>query len=470
MNVGRGLLFALGASLALGACASAGTPASGPAAAPSGRQYAPGIQPKNTKFSQTAQLFLAQASSAGEDSARARGFYQQALDQAQQGIESDTTNAQHYLLAGSAHAGLGDFEEADRMWDRAEQLYPAYAEETDPAREAAWARAFNLGIAAYNAGNMSAAAEAWQQANQIYDKRPEAYINLAIIQTQEDQNDQAIATYRAALAALEREPLRTLTPEEQQERTESRATVQTALAQLLTETEQFAEAEAILRQIAQQDLTNVEAQANLASALARQNKNAEANAIYDRLLSQPNLGATELFNVGVGLFNAKAYARSAEAFRRVAELQPTNRDAWYNLVNALYAEKRNADIIAPATRLLEMDPLNENVSAILARAYNETKQTQRAQQMVDRLVKMPVYVDDLQLRNAQGKATLSGTVRGNQARAGSPVRLQVKFYGAQGEVGTQTVTVNAPAKDASARFEATLETPGAVTGYSYSVL
>jgi tetratricopeptide (TPR) repeat protein len=467
MKAGRGLLLALSASIALGACAPAagGGAASGPA--PSGK-YAPGTPPKNTKFSNSAQLLLAQAGGT-EDSAKAAGLYQQALAQAEQGIAADSTNPVHYFIAGSAYAGLGEFDKANDAWNRAEQIYPAYVEEIDPLRESAWANAFNAGITAYNAGDMQTAVREWTQANVIYNKRPEAYINLAIVQSQEDQTDAAIASYQAALAALDRTPARELSEEEKTERAESRTTVLNGLSQLLVDAERYAEAETILRQYLEQNPNDIAAQVSLGTVLAREGKTAEANAIYDRLLSSTDLDEAQIFNVGVGLFNAKDYTRAAQAFGRVTEMNPHNRDAWYNRVNALYADKKYTEVIPAATRLLEIDPANETAYIILARSYVETKQNAKANDAVRKMESVPVFVDDLQLRTAQGNATLSGNVVGNAARAGTSVTITVTFYGAQGQLGSQSATVNAPAKEQKAPFQVSLPTTGAVTGFSYTV-
>lgn len=466
MKAGRGLLLALSASVALGACApAAGGGAAGPA--PSGK-YATGTPPKNTKFSNSAQLLLAQAGGA-QDSARAAGLYQQALAQAEQGIAADSMNPVHYFIAGSAYVGLREYDKANDAWNRAEQLYPAYVEEIDPLRESAWAGAFNAGIAAYNADDLQTAVREWNQANEIYNKRPEAYINLAIVQSQEDQTDAAIASYQAALAALDRTPARELSEEEKAERAESRSTVLNGLAQMLVSADRFAEAETILRQYLAQNPNDISAQVSLGTVLAREGKTAEANAIYDRLLGSTDLEEAQVFNVGVGLFNAKDYTRAAQAFGRVTEINPRNRDAWYNRVNALYADKKYTDVIPSATRLLEIDPANESINIILARAYVETKQNAKANEAVRKMESLPVFVDDLQLRTAQGNATLSGSVVGNRAAAGTPVTVTVTFYGAQGTLGTQSATVNAPAKEQKAPFQVSLPTTSAVTGFSYTV-
>jgi len=455
MRFRSGMIFALGATLVLGGCAAGAGGAAGPTTSPTGKTYAPGTRPSESRFTGPANLFLAQQA------------FDRALESARQGIAADSANPQHYFIAGQALAGLGQFEEADQMFRRAEEIYPAYELEIEPAREAAWATAFNQGVEAYNAQNMEQAIQAWSNANRIYNVRPEAYLNLAVIYTQQNQYDQAIAAYREGLEAIERQPqTRPLTPEEVAERTTSRGTMIENLAQLLTFTERFADAETLYRQQLQEQPNDVGLQSNLAVALQRQGKEAEAQEIYNRLLGQQNLSGTDLFNIGVALFNGKNYTQAAQAFKRVTEVIGNSRDAWYNYANALYAGNEFGQLVPVAERLVALDPLNENSALILARAYREAKQNQQALQALQRNEEAPVHVDNLELRPGDNRTTVRGQVIGNKASAGTPIQLRFTFYSDTGaELGTETATVNAPAADATANFEVTFAQVAAAYKY-----
>jgi tetratricopeptide (TPR) repeat protein len=460
IRVRGGLVLAVAAGLALGGCAAGATAGGGPAISPvTGEAYAPGTPPRESRFTGAATLFLAQEQ------------YEQALAQAQQGIEAEPGNPRHFFLAGSAHAGLGNVDQALEMWRRAEEIYPAYELEIEPAREGAWAEAFNEGVRAYNAGDMAGAIAAWTRANRIYNARPEAFLNLAVIHTQQSEYDRAIEVYREGIASVERLPAtRMLTEEEQEERAESRVTMVENLAQLLTYTERHADAEQLYRQQLTRDPNNIQLQANLAAAIAQQGRQDEAAQIYTRLLGQPGLGSTDLFGIGVALFNAQDFTRAAEAFRRVTEAQPNSRDAWYNYANALYAGQQFQPLVAAAQRLVELDPLHENSALILAQAYRETNQSQLALQALQRNQQVPIHLEDLQLRPTEGRNVVRGRAVGNQAAPGTPVQIRFTFFADATQLGTQTVTVSAPAQGASANFEAVLENPRAATGYRYEVV
>jgi tetratricopeptide (TPR) repeat protein len=464
MRVRSGLILTLAAGL-LGGCAAA-TSSTGGTTAPAGataggKSYPPGTRPSESKFTTTAKLNIAQ------------GKFNEALQLAQQGIAADTVNPQHYFLAGQAYAGLGDYAAADSMYRIAERKYPAYEREIEPSREEAWAKAFNAGVEAYNAQKVDEAIKNWEQANLIYAGRPTAFQNLAALYTQQGKYEPAIAAYRAGLASLETKPqTRELTPEEVTEREESKVSMTENLAELLQFTEQYAESEKLFREQLAADSTNVGLQAKLAAAIAAQpNREAEAQAIYSKLIGRTDLKPEDVMSVGVALFNSKDYANAAKAFQRLTVARPNSRDAWYNYANALYASDQFQPLVAAGERLLQLDPLNEDAALILARSYKETGANDKALATLEKNDALPVKAKDLAMRIGAGKVTVNGTLVGNRAAAGTPVTLRFSFQDAAGTtLGTQEVTVNAPAKDATAPFTLTFENATAPVGYSYELV
>lgn len=456
MRFQRGTFLALAAAVAVGACAPAATTG------------APGA-PRETAQSRAATLYLAQAEAA--EGERQQELYGQALEESLRGVEGAPNNPQHYYLAGIAHAGLDDFEAADTMWERALELFPDYEADIAIAREQAWAQAFNQGVNAYNAGNLEEAVEQWERANEIFDRRPEAYFNLAAVHSQREQYDRAIEAFSASVDALEREPVRELTEEELEEREDSRINALQNLGNLQLFTEQFGEAEQTFRRLTELQPDNVQARSSLAAALARQGRQADAMQVYTELLEQPQLAEQDMMSVGVGLFQAQEYQRAADAFRRITQTQPNNRDAWYNYLNALYAQERWQDAIPVAEQLIELDPLNENAYLILLQAFRETRQQQRALGVAERNQAAPIHLDDLQMRFDNGRATLRGTASGNRAAPGTPVRLEFTFFGPGGQtLGTQAVTVDAPAQNATTPVEVSVAAETVPTGFRYRVM
>ena len=460
MRVRSGLVLTLAAGLVFGGCAAGTGGVAGPSVSPTGKTYPPGTRPTESRFTTPAKLYIAQ------------GQFQQALTEAQQGVAADSSNPQHYFLLGQAQAGLGDFAAADAAWKTAERLYPAYEIEVEPAREGAWAEAFNQGVTAYNAGNIQEATAAWEKANSIYSLRPEAYQNLAAVYTQASNYEQAIAAYRSALAAIDTVPAaRTLEPAEVADREEARGTIQENLAELLLFTDQHAEAEALYREQLAADSTNIALQGKLAAAIAAQGRTAEAQEIYNGLLGRTDLDAATLMEIGVVLFQQEDYARADDAFERVTQLRPNSRDGWYNRANALYAAEQWETLIPVAERLIQLDPLNYDASLILARAYRDAGQNQDALRELERMEATQIKLQKLETRQGAGRTTVRGEVIGNQAPAGSQVQLRFTFFDDAGtQLGTQTVTITAPAKDATVPFEAVLESDTPASGYRYELV
>jgi tetratricopeptide (TPR) repeat protein len=458
MNSLSGTMLVLAAALSLGGCAAAAAGGSG--AAP-GRGGAQANRPRETELSRRAEILLVQARA---DSA---------LLLAQQGLRTDSANALYHAIAGEARAALGDVAAADSSFRAALRLSPDYDEAVRGRRDTAWKRLYNQGIATYRGNDLDATIAAWEKANAVDpEAHHEAYMNLAVLYTGKGDYDRAVQAYRSALAVLDQPVTGTPTAEETKERTDARATIQDSLGEILLYTEKYADAERLYRERLAKDSANVTLRSQLAAAISAQpGREAEAAAMYDRLLSLRNLRTSDYHEIGVALFRAKNYPRAAEAFARVSAAWPNSREAWYNHANALYAGENWTALLPVAQRLVAVDPLYEDSWLILSRAQREAGQNAQALRALESIEAMPVKVKDLTARVAEGRTTVRATVVGNAAPAGTQLRLRFSFYGPGGEqLGAQTATVTAPAKDATAAFQVVLESPTAVSGYKYEVL
>ena len=352
-----GSAFVCAAAFLLGGCATVRAPV-GPVVSPTGFVYPLGTPPVASRFSQPAALYLTQ------------GLDARALERALLGIDSEPENPIHYLLAGLAHTRLAQYGEADAMFTKAQRIYPAYELDIAPEREAAWVELFNAGIATYADGDIEGTIEAWEQAEMMWDLRPDAALNLAIMFDRESRWDDAIGAYQRAIEGLERTIItRVLPQEERQDRQDMRIRSEESLTQLLLFTDRFAEAEPLLRRHLERDPTSIRVRGDLAAALHGSGQDTEAAAIYAGLLVETGLEARDLFNVGIALYRANDYIAAAEAFERLTRLQPNSRDAWFNYTNALFAAESWASLALVGDRLTEVDPLGENAGLIVARAH-----------------------------------------------------------------------------------------------------
>jgi tetratricopeptide (TPR) repeat protein len=397
------------------------------------------------------------------------GLADRALELALLGVEAEPGNPIHYMLAGLAHAELKEYGEAGEMFTVAQQLYPAYELDIEPEREAAWIELFNAGVAAYAEGDIEGTIEAWDQAGMMWNLRPDASLNLATLFNGEGRWDDAIWAYQRVVTGLERGPVtRVLTLEEIQTRENLRKSSEESLTQLLLFTERFAEAEPILRRQLEADSTNVEVRGDLAAALHGLGNDTEAAAIYAGLLSDTGLEARELFSVGIALYRANDFVAAADAFERLTRLQPDSRDAWFNYANSLFAAESWESLAAVGERLAEVDPLGEDSGLIAARAHLELGDEQAAVEGLNRTEAAPVHVEGLQLRPSDAETSLQGRVVGNTAEPGTSVYLRFTFFGADGFLGTEPLTVLAPAPGTRQRFEVTYA--GLATAYRYELV
>ena len=100
-----------------------------------------------------------------------------------------------------------------------------------------------------------------------------------------------------------------------------------------------------------------------------------------------------------------------------------------------------------------MDPLGENAGLIAARAHLELGDEQSAAAGLHRTESAPVHVEGLQLRPSGPDTSLQGRVVGNAAEPGTSVHLRFTFYGADGALGTEPLTVSAPPPGVRESFE-----------------
>ena len=413
MRMDRGLVLALGAAVVTAAgCASAGT-----AGSTGGTRAGASSLPQVACAGATASSYATAAQNALNRTLVVQGearqpFYTQALEQSRQGITAEPSNPYHYYLAGQANIGLGNLAAADSAYDRAVELCPEFATEVGTSREQAWAAAFQTGLEAYQAGDTARAIATWEGAAQFDDRRPDVFYNLAVVYGQRGDYNQSVANYQRALQALERAPA---------------------------------------------DSTTAETRANVLNGLLAS---------------------------GAQLFQQERYDQAAQVFTVLNQIDPNNRDAWYNHALALYKQERWQPLIPVATRLVQVDPLNYNAQIILFNAYkgiseaakarNDAAAERQHRDMALRTLEaadaLPIQVDGVQITNSAGSVRIAGQVTGAAARAGTPVQLEFTIYGPGGTLGTQVVTVSAPAKDQKANFELTVPTTTPATSYSYRLV
>ena len=468
MKVRFGVVLAMAAALVAGACASGSGGGGG------GEE---GIEPRTNEYTNSATLFIQQAQRAEEESV-AQDRYEQALDAAENGMEADSMNPQSYYQAGFALVMLDrDYDRADSLLSRAEELYPGYQEQIAPVRERAWVNLYNQALEPLNAGNTEEAIELFEQANQLYDDRPEAYLNLGSAYSRLGETEQAAQAFRDALEVI-REQSEELAqsdsvPQAELENVRRNEQIATQnLGRVLTQLGQDQEAVDVYSDYLERNPNDIQALSNLAVALTRVEMPDSAQAIYEGLLGRDDLTAQEYITVGVGLYQAEQFQQAADAFEAALDENPRSRDAAYNLAQAYFSAEMWEDAVEAARNVLELDPRNGNIYKLLARSMAEAGDQQAAGDVLEEYQALSFEVQGLQFQPSPGGgANVSGVLTNRNVTQGEPIILEFHFVADDGtEIGTERQTIPAPAVNGTRNFQAIFNAEETPTAYFYEVV
>lgn len=383
-------------------------------------------------------------------------------------------NPASWYYLGRIYLQRGDLYGADSALSRAEKMAPACAEDIDLYRRNAWVALIKGGNGFEEQKNLDSALVLYRQASTIYRKSPIPFYQAASVFNEQKATDSAIVYYGRAVQAGA-----TATDTTEQMIRNRSAFNRGAL---LLNAQKDAEAAATFEQYLKWVPNDIEAKRGLAGAYRRMGQTDKAQALEQEIVASggtvaapggaPGTGAgsADLMNVGVNLYNDKKYTEAAEAFGKVAEAEPYNRDALFNLTNTYLALKDGPKLLATAQRLAALEPMNENSLKLVGEGYKESKQVDEAVKVAEKVLALPVDVQVNDLTVSGTTATLSATATGRQAQtaAGKPIKpvpvaLTVEFLDAKGTVvASQDVQVPALAPGKTQELKATGEGAGIV--------
>lgn len=430
-----------------------------------------GINPRDTDNTRAAEDALDAAENAANE-AEARSHYQTAATAAQAAITEDSQNPLAHRLAAMAAMGLGEYEAASGHFDQAQELRPLYEFDFVGIREAAWIDLYQQATPHVQSGNYEAAAEYFEDANAIYQGRPEAMVTLSQIYAQLGEHDRAVENMDAALAFMESDEVAQMDSATVAGWQESVADLPLLRAQVLAASGRYEEAVGTYRELAAENPGDVELQRGLAAILMEMGNEAEATQIYNDMLTMDGLSSADLFSIGVGFYQSSDYEQAANAFRAAAEASVNDRDAIEMWARSLQLYENNADIPPVADRWIALDPNSQNAYLILARAQNENGDGAAAGATIGTFDALDVAVNDLQLRRfPSGGATVSGSLVNKKLSAGTSVSIRFTFYDDGGSpIGTVTESVSTGQTDMATVFEVQFDSAEQVGGYGYEIV
>ncbi len=474
MKIRYGLVLAMTLGLGLVGCASGGGGSGGGGLdAILAQGEGTGEPPRETPNTEAAEQALEAASEAEEDGddAQARMHYQQALTAANAAVAEDETNPLAHRLAGLAELGLENYEAAGRHFDRAIELRPVYEFQLVETRENAWIDLYQEATPFVQSGDYEGAVEYFENADAIYQGRPEAMITLGQIYAQLRQHDESVENIDAALAFRDTEMYSVVDSATQAGWDEQMEGLPLLKAQVLADGGRFEEAVVMYEDLSAQDPANVDLKRGHAAILMELDRQDEAFAIYDEMMNMPGLSPGDLFSIGVGFYQGSDYALAAQAFGRAAEVSVNDRDALEMWARSLQLGEMFAEVPPVAERWLELDPNSQNAWLILAQSANQSGDTETTQEAVQAVEALEASVQDLQMtRFGNGGASVTGSLINKSLDAGASVTMRFTFYDNSGSpIGTVTETVSVGDVDMAEIFQLQFDSTEQVGGYGYQL-
>jgi tetratricopeptide (TPR) repeat protein len=390
------------------------------------------------------------------------------------GIEADPTNPQSYLQAGESQHGLGNLDAATQMFARATEIYPRYTVEVEYFLEAAWIEAFNAGVEALSANRRPDALVAFQRANTIYQGRPESFVEAAALQVDDESRLQEVVDlYASASDAVFARRARG-DPDAQSVFDEWREYLEVALynrAHLLFTAERHAEAaEAYLLILEHfpEDLTVVPA---ALVSFGESGKVAEYIPVMEGLLSREGVTADTYMSLGAAFFGAEQMELASEAFKKLHEMFPQDRNALSNYALTLYLANKIEDLIVAGEKLLAMEPYDQTPYRFLVNAYASTGRDADANALLNRMAELPYDFAGVNFQPSATGGVFVGEVTNNSAAPNSAVNVRLHIISPDGTTtATDPIPVALGAQGSPATFEHPVTTSAVFLGYRYEVI
>lgn len=418
-------------------------------------------EPPRTKEVKDAEKFITTAQMTA-DTAEKRNRLEKALGHLEIAIGKDPANARVWLSAGQVYTGLGKLAQADSAFDKAEQLFPTFKEETLVFRSNAWAEAFEKGSALMAEGKNAEAIRYFELAETIQDDRPESKLNLGAIYATEGDADRAEKLFRSAIVAVDGPITAKLSAEDQAQWRRYAAIAQVNVADMIGrkgvmafQAEKFDDAVNHFREASKMNPASRDFYYNMAQSMF-------AQALHLDSMRERLVGAEKALRAKKDVAGAKLKADSIK-------------DVSAKLVT-LYTDMEPAVLTAR-----KMDPNNLDMFLLLLRSYRlrgdlstdaalKTEYLKRTDELFKQHQSLAASVNGVSFASGGSDVTVRGTLNNIKLAAATPVTIHVTLTSLTGAViGEQDVVVTAPAVGASVDFETKVKVAGDVAGWSYTI-
>ncbi|UCC84132.1 MAG: tetratricopeptide repeat protein [Gemmatimonadota bacterium] len=390
-----------------------------------------------------------------EGAAEQAPYYQRALELLEQAIAESPDDAAALWLFGEVYVSLGDYVAADSMLDRLLEVMPECEEQAEQTRRVGWVNSYNEGLRAFAAGDMTTAVAAFEKAN-IIQQDARSFNNLAYIYAEQGEVERAIETYRNSVE-LATEP-------------ELRRAAVINLAELLKSVERLGEALEIYDDYTASYPDDVFGRINHAVLLAEAGEQERSAEILADLTQREDYTFAEWNELGVGLLRVGAFGEAIPVFTRARELEPFDKYAMTNLVDAQIESRQYAEALPLADTLVAWYPYAAIQYPLLASCLSRTGRPGDALVHLQAREALPFEFEGVHMtRGSGGSYVVQGQVVGRGGLVGERLAVPVEFLGQSGDViatGELEFLVPPEGVSRAIRLEAESEVPFA--GFRYS--
>ena len=430
-----------------------------------------GLKPGHFLVS-SANLYLKTGTELGDPMKKA-SQYESGIRVATQAINEggQEDNPAAWYALGRLYLQQGDIAGADSAFGRVEKLAPDCVEDVKSWRQRAWMPLMAPGTEFIRTGQSDSALVLFQEAARISPSLPQSHYNAGVLFANLGMTDSAIVYLRKA---------KEVATANAREFGQDRNAATFNLAAMLQRAGRHKEAAEELTAYVAWDPSDVDAKRALAQSLRATGQDEAAAAIDRELLAAAEASGTltagDIMGMGITFFNDKKYAEAAEAFGRVLEKEPSNRDALFNMANAYYAMQDGPKLADAASRLVAAEPLNEDSWKLLSQAYRLENNQDKLLEAVTKLMEHTVGVNITAFRPTATGAALEAQAYGREAQTidgkaipAAVLTLTFEFVNDKGEVVT-TTQAQLPALAAAETHDINVTVEGAgIMGWRYTV-
>ena len=303
----------------------------------------------------------------------------------------------------------------------------------------------------------------------MFDKRPEAYLNIGAQAAARGETEESIAAWRGAIAVIDSPDA---DPNDDAARqawdTQFWPMAHTNLGRALEAAQRPEEAITVYQTLLERFPDDAQARSFLALALASSGQEDNALTIFDEILASEDAAALDYYNAGVSLYQVDRLEQAVIGFEKAIEREPMYRDALQNLVQSLNALEAYEAQVPYSERLLELDPHNLYVYQVHIRALVQVGRQADGVARLEIMRELPFLIDNIQLQPMTAGAGISGMAINKTLPPGTSITLRFMFYDSDGDsLGTEDTEVTISDPDVAHPFQLSFGGDVQVLGYGY---